>query len=162
MVAEIEVKLTSQTLVWQFRLSKSGPALRAPEISRAGIASCDVTKSSDAKRCLAGRGRARQDFSQGGEKVAWPNGIHGLEPWDLDPTHLFARMLLREPRASLADPAGGGYCHRPMPDQPARVRLLWPSPHGLQSHPSAAGTGNHRARARDPSGVRVSRPFARA
>jgi hypothetical protein len=72
MLAEIEVKLTSQTLVWQFRLSKSGPALRAPEISRASIASCDVTKSSNAKRCLAGRGRARQDFSQGERRSRGP------------------------------------------------------------------------------------------
>lgn len=129
-----------QKFVWQFRLSKAGRPLCALAISNQ-VASDGHRREDSAsseqriekvarKNASRGGGRARQDLKSGGRDVGAAHGFHGQEPQAVDPTHFFARMLLREPRASLADPAGGNHCHQQMPDEDAWsaafAKLTWP------------------------------------
>jgi len=86
MLAEIFVRVTSQKLVLQFRLSKAGRVWRALEISRGKalhrlVARCnnigkEICGRLCIKKCLARRGAGRgKTSSQGGEKVARPMSI---------------------------------------------------------------------------------------
>jgi len=116
-------KKTSQKLVWQFRLSKAGRALPAFEICKraaadvrnADISNAAIGNAMQKKPRAAEPGEARPQVRgerswRGPRRSIWqssetPDGNQRA----VDPTHLLSRMLLREPRASLADPAGGDY-----------------------------------------------------
>jgi hypothetical protein len=98
--------------VWQFRLSKAGRTLCALEISRAPLASARTQRKKSLARRRPGEARP-QVRGERRWRGSWiPHGNHRPSTR----RSYFSRMLLREPRASLADPAGGDCCHRPMPD----------------------------------------------
>ena len=156
MLAEIQV--TSQTVVWNFRLSKAGRPPRSPNFKRASRLATSPEELSSPKKCLARRwpGEARPS-SQGGEKVTRPIQSMGRR----HDAFSFSD-LLRKPRASPRGPGRQRWRRRPMSGQAALARPLLPSPHGLRSHPSTVATSNHRVRVRDPSVAHGSRPSARA
>jgi len=118
MLAEIEAKLTSQTVVWQFRLSKAGRLLRGLEASTVCVIAKRHDQEAKPKNASCGDGRARQDLKSGGREGRAAHEVHGPSTRRI----LLIRMLLRKPRASLADPAGGFYRHRPMSGWAAPVR----------------------------------------